>query len=294
MSSFDATHVDSELPPVDEHLVGPETRYEMHDGVLVHVPPADEPHGTRHSKISALVEAHAAPEFDIASDMLTRTSKTSDVAPDVSLFPRARDLRTGGRQLEHLAFEVVGTGTLKDAGDKARRLAARGVRRLFAIDVTRARALEWSVSLDNWSLLDPSACIEDPVLAAPLPIEALVRAASSDDAVAEALFTKGNPVTKAKTAAAEERGEEKGRARGREEGLAEGLARGEETGRMRGREEGLACAADALIALLAARNVTLQDADRARIRAERDPARISRWISHAASCVDVAELLAES
>src|SRR4051812_30641197 len=120
------------LPSIDDRLVEPETRYEMYDGELVYVPPADPPHGIRHSKISALVEAHAAADFEVASDMLTRTSKTSDVAPDVSVFPSARDPVTGGRQLEQLAFEVVSTQSIKRAGQKAAKLTERGVRRVFA------------------------------------------------------------------------------------------------------------------------------------------------------------------
>src|SRR5690348_6238781 len=85
-------------PPVDARLVAPETRYEIDEGRVVYVPPADEPHGTLHSKMSALVEAHAAPGYEVASDMLTRTSEIDDVAPDVSVFPAPRDPATGGRQ----------------------------------------------------------------------------------------------------------------------------------------------------------------------------------------------------
>src|SRR5258705_2418803 len=107
MSSTNPVYTDEELPAVDQRLVSPEERYEIDEGVLVYVPPADEPHGTRHSKISALVEAHAGAEFDVASDMLTRTSRTSDIAPDVSVFPRARDPQTVGRQLQQLAVSEV-------------------------------------------------------------------------------------------------------------------------------------------------------------------------------------------
>src|SRR4051812_11606832 len=133
MSSPHASHVEPELPDVDERLVAPETRYEIHDGELVHMPPAGEAHGTRHSKVQTLVEIHTGPAFDVACDMLTRTSETTDLAPDVSVFPRARDPVTGGRQIEQLAFEVVSTESLGHAGRKAAKLLARGVRRVFAI-----------------------------------------------------------------------------------------------------------------------------------------------------------------
>src|SRR5215470_13621320 len=99
-------HIERELPPVDEHVVPSEARLEMLDGELVHVPPSLEPHADRHSKMSALVELHVRPAFNVASDMLTRTSKIDNYAPDVSVYPRARDPETGGRQIEHLAFEV--------------------------------------------------------------------------------------------------------------------------------------------------------------------------------------------
>jgi Uma2 family endonuclease len=127
------------VPAVDARLVAPESRYEVDEGRVVYVAPADEPHGSRHSKVSALLEAHVRGDRDVASDMLTRSSELSDVAPDASVFPRARDPRTGGRQLEELAFEVVSTERLNEAGAKARKLAGRGVRRVFAIDVVRHR-----------------------------------------------------------------------------------------------------------------------------------------------------------
>src|SRR5580700_7264431 len=116
---------------VDERLVAPESGYEVIDGEVVRVPPCDEPHGSRHSKISALLEIYAAKGYDVASDMLTRTSEKGDLAPDASVFPEARDPVTGGRRLEELAFEVLSTEELSHAAKKARALCGRGVRRVF-------------------------------------------------------------------------------------------------------------------------------------------------------------------
>src|SRR5437870_390299 len=76
---------------------------------VVYVPPADPPHGERQLQLCALIEAHTGSDFEAASDLLTRTSKRDDVAPDVSIYPKARHPRTGRRQLEQLAFEVVST-----------------------------------------------------------------------------------------------------------------------------------------------------------------------------------------
>src|ERR1041384_5237265 len=189
--------VDAELPPVDERLVAPGTPYEMVDGELVYMPPSDPPHGERQATASALIEACVRPEFVVATEVLTRVSRTTDIAPDISVYPRVRDPATGWRRVAELAFEVVSTQSLASAADKARQLSARGVRRVFAIDVARNRAMEWSSGLEAWRLLDIAASIEDPVLAVGLAIEPLVKAAIIDDAIARALVAKNNPVTAA-------------------------------------------------------------------------------------------------
>jgi Uma2 family endonuclease len=253
--SFDASRGSPALPDIDDRLVAPDTRYEILEGRLVHVAPADSPHGTRHSKVSALLEAHAGRDFTVASDMLTRTSERSDVAPDVSVFPSAPDPSTGGRQLEQLAFEVVSTQSLANAGGKAAQLAARGVRRVFAIDVERSRALEWSVALGTWSVLDPAGHIDDPALGAPLPIEALVSTARADDAVARALLLKRNPVLLQK--------------------LAEGRAQAK---------------AEALIMVLTARGIAIDEVTRTRLLGERDADRLDRWIARATTCHTLSDL----
>jgi hypothetical protein len=263
MSSFATTRAARDLPAVDERLISPGSCYEIYDGVLVHAAPADELRGMRRSKILALVEAHTGPEFDVAYRMLTRTSETSDVAPDVSVFPHARDPDTGGRQLERLVFEVVRTESLSHAARKAAKLVARGVHRVFAIDGARACALEWSASLGSWSKLDASGPIEDPALALPLPIEALLVATSPDEGLARALVIQRNPAI------------EGARARYRAEGRREGLT-------------------DLVFEVLAGRDVALDSFDRARILGERDPERLLRWITRAGTCTDVAEVFAEA
>jgi Uma2 family endonuclease len=134
MVSFEAIYDHDELPAVDDNLLADDAPYEIYDGELVAVAPALEPHGSRHSKVAALLEAHAGPAFKVACELLIRTSHDSNFAPDASVFPRARDPETGGRQLEHLAFEVAVTESLGHAGRKAAKLTARGVRRVFAIE----------------------------------------------------------------------------------------------------------------------------------------------------------------
>ncbi|HEX2692180.1 MAG TPA: Uma2 family endonuclease [Kofleriaceae bacterium] len=271
MPSSGATHDQARWPPVDARLAAPETRYEIDDGVLVPVSPADESHGTRHAKISALIEAHAGTRFRVASDMLTRTSTTSDIAPDVSVFPRARNPRTGGRRLEQLAFEVVSTQSLSHAARKAAKLTRRGVRRVFAIDVEREQALEWSQAKSTWRPLDRDTYILDPTLAAPLPVRDLVSAARADNAIVRAMIAKRNPVIAEVRANA--------RRRGKREGLAEG------------KREGLATA---LLGIFAVRGIALKPADRTRIAGERDPEQLRRWIARAATSTSVIEVFGRS
>jgi hypothetical protein len=60
-----------EIPDVNDRLVAPETRYEIHDGKLVYVSPADPPHAERHFQLCAVIEAHTGPGFEAACDLLT-------------------------------------------------------------------------------------------------------------------------------------------------------------------------------------------------------------------------------
>lgn len=263
MSSSSVTAI-QELPAVDDHLVAEDSGWEIDDGEIVLVSPAQEPHAERHAKLAALLEAHAAPEFKVAVDMLTRTSLTSDRAPDASVYPRARDPRTGGRQLEHLAFEVVSTETLGHAGRKAASLARRGVRRVFAIDVEDGRVLEWR-GRRGWGALDLEGAIVDAALALPLPVRALLRDAEANDAVGRALVARRHPAIEA----------------ARHESEARGEARGEVRGMVL-----------AILRVLAARAIELSAEEQAQILGERDPARLERWLERVATCASAAELLA--
>jgi hypothetical protein len=157
------------------------------------VAPADEPHGEAHGALAALLRAHCATAYKVAIDMLTRTSKVSDIAPDASVYPAARDPRTGGRQLEELAFELLATTRLSTAASKAEQLAKRGVRRVFGIDLVKRRVVEWSRELGSWSILPIAGVIEDRVFAEPLPIEGLLDIAGNDDLVVRAWRLRGHP-----------------------------------------------------------------------------------------------------
>jgi len=230
----------------------PESGYEIVAGEVVRVSPALEPHGSRHSKLSALLEAYVADGYLAASDMLTRTSERDDFAPDGSIYPADRDPATGGRRLEELAFEVVATESLAHAGRKAASLVARGVRRVFAIDVDRARGLEWDPRTSAWEILANDGVIEDSALVLPLAVHDLVAAASADDAVARALLAKRNPVLVA----------------------AMSLAK-----------------VEAIIAVLVARGLAPSDTQRTALLATTDEMTIERWLAAVATVQSVADLL---
>jgi Uma2 family endonuclease len=294
------------LPAPDERLVMPETRHEVIDGRIVYVPPSDIPHGSRHSKVSALLEAYVRSGYDVVSDVLTRTSQRDDLAPDVSVVPLGKDAKTGGRRLEELAFEVVSTQRLSLAAKRAAALAGRGVRRVFAIDVKRKRALEWSRETHAWKMLPARGVLRDRALVLPLPFDALVHMAKSDDAVARALLAKNNPVIDAAIregraeadAKGRAEGEAKGRAEGEAKGRAEGEAKGRAEGEAKGRAEGEAEGAtkgkaDALLKLLRARALRVSSRDRARISSCEDGRRLDRWIRRAVSARTVRDVLGE-
>lgn len=246
-----------ELPAVDEGLIVPERGYEVIGGEVVAVSPAHEPHARRHSKLAALLEACAAEGWLVASDMLTRTGMREELAPDASVYPAARHPTTGGRQLERLAFEIAVSETLAHSGRKAASLVERGVAEVFAIDVERSRALQWSKQTSSWELLPHDAVITDLALAVPLAIADVLSAAAADDALARALLAKRNGVIEA--------------------ALRDTRAQGR---------------AEAIIGVLEARAVPITLDARARILATRDEATLARWLARVASCASVDELLA--
>jgi hypothetical protein len=197
-------------PPVDDRIVAPESRAEIVEGSLFFSPPADERHAVPHADLAYVLRAHVNPGFNVAVDMLTRTSKVSDFAPAASVYEAERDPETGGRRLERLAFEIVNEQPLSTQTTKARELAKRGVGRIFCLVTKHRRLLEWSGETDAWSAA-PVESIDDPCFVRPLPANALLDGPTADTAVVRALRAKGRPEFDA------------GREEGREEGLRTGI-----------------------------------------------------------------------
>ena len=206
-----------EPPPVDEHLVQPETREreQLVRGRKVIAMPALPPHGDRHFKLDYVIGAHVKEGYIGSTDLLTRSAEASDFATDTCVRRAGIDPRTKARYLEELAFEIVNEQSLRDITEQAEDLTARGVRRLVAIFVKKGEVCEWSAEAGAWKKLDPEGTFADPTLARPLRVKELLDAAEADNAVARALLTKNNPVL----AELKDQGRKEGRKEGRREGL---------------------------------------------------------------------------
>jgi Uma2 family endonuclease len=236
---------------VDERLVAPENRFEVIDGQVIECAPAEEAHATVHSNVDFVIRAHTRPSYRVAVDMLTRSNRFSDTAPDIAVFPEARDPVMGGRQVEHIAIEVRDTQSFSDVTAKTRLLHQRGVRRVVCLDLPKSRVLEWNATQGDWDELPLSSSFVDRTcFVRGIPVSALLDVGLAENTAAAALLTKKNPVLEK---ALEER---------HEQGLEQGREEGREAGREAGREEGLRVA---VLDLCEAYGVKLSDARRAHL-----------------------------
>jgi hypothetical protein len=241
------------FPRVDDHLVQAEiTRDEIIGGRKVVASPAQPPHADQHSRLAYILEAHTATGYQASADLLTRHDRDSDFATDACIYKQGIDPETGARYLEEIAFEIISEQNQGLAAQKAVRMQRRGVRRIFSLWVKGPkRVCEWSPESQGWSLLDRELSIQDPCLVKPLFVGALLDAAAADNAVAEALIAKGNPILQEKTAAA------------RAEGKVEGIA-------------------GSVLSLLEVRAVAVSPSQRQEILGCSDPDRLDRWLRRAA------------
>jgi Uma2 family endonuclease len=182
------------LPAIDDNVLGEGGRHEIVDGEVYELSPANEDHGAEHFLLPVVLGTALKPEYKGTVDMLTRPKAASNHAPDVSILRRARDEKTGGRQVEDLIFEVIDTESLAHVTTKTRALIARGVRRAFLIDVKDRSIHEWSRDDDGWRKLADDALLTDACFVLPIPAKALVDDLLSDDTVARSLIKRGNRV----------------------------------------------------------------------------------------------------
>ncbi|WP_146662694.1 Uma2 family endonuclease [Enhygromyxa salina] len=260
------------FPRVDEHIVEPETRQEMVRGEPMEALPANPPHAERHTDLDYVTRGHVAPGYVVAADLLTRAGPGSNFATDVCVRKVGIDPQTGGRYLEELAFEVVAEQSLQHITVRAEDLATRGVRRIIVVFVNQSEVAEWSQAERRFVPLPINGRLEDPTLMRPIPIRALLDAASADNAVAAALRAKDNPWL----------------VRREQDVSANALARGREEGREEGREQ---AQSQALLLVLRGRGLHPSDAQRQVIQASTDSEQLERWLLMAGRVHSIDELL---
>jgi hypothetical protein len=243
----------------------------MIDGVVYETMGAKEPHANLHLQVARVFAGCLASGYEAAVDMLTRADEDTDAAPDVSVYPRRRDRRTGGRKLEEIAFEVCDTERYAHVTKKVKKLAARGVRRLFYIDVDTRTLHEWLHDPGDWLALSAEAEIVDRCFRVPVPARALVDRVLADDTVATALLASNNRVI---TAAIDQ---ERGKAR--------------EEGHKEGHKEGVVAARREVLRMLLGA-ITLSDDDQRRIDACDDIASLDRWIRAAPTAASARDVFA--
>jgi hypothetical protein len=88
------------------------------------------------------------PDMDKNAQQLPGT--VQDLRPDASILREGTDPATGDRYIEDLSFEVVNKQSMADLRLKAKRLRARGVRRVFAILVNKGQVVEWSAAASEF------------------------------------------------------------------------------------------------------------------------------------------------
>jgi hypothetical protein len=275
------------FPPIDDHLVTPETtRDEMVRGHRMLALPAKPPHAIRQAKLDFVIVGNVVPGYVAAVEMLTRVGEGSDFAADVAVLREGKDPATGERYLEELAFEVVSEQSMRDISLRAADLTNRGVRRVIAIFIKRGEVREWDRARNDWRMLPLDSELSDPTLVRPIPVRALLDSRVGDDAVVEGLDAKGNRAM-IRIKATEHR-------RGMAEGVAEGIARGKAEGLAEGVAQGLAeGVARSILLVLDLRGLKPTQAQHETIMACKDEDRLSRWLAKATLVVaSVDELLA--
>jgi hypothetical protein len=263
------------FPPLDQHVVRPETREEMVRGERIHAQPALAPHGDRHFSLDFVLGGHVRAGYVGSTDLLTHVLHGSDFASDTCIRRQGEDETTGERFLEELAFEVVHEQSLGKATERAEDWSHRGVRRIVGIFVKKGTVEEWMPRAKRWRALDLGSVLSDPCLVRPLSVKALLDAAVADDEVARALEAKGNPAILAMKAVSQEQGELRGEQRGEQRGA---------------RRE----AAAAVLAVLASRGLEVTPRVRTTVEGSEDVAQLRRWLARAVTAASADDVIDEA
>ncbi len=230
------------FPPIDEHIVVPEvSRVEVLDGREVIDVGSLPQHADAQALTGFLLAAHVLAAYVVATELLTRSAAESDFATDVCIRKRGIDPETGSRYLEELSFEIVNEQSMSDVVSKARNLARRGVRRIFAIFVKTGEMREWSKTKSEFVRLEQDGLFDDPVFVRPIAVKALMDStlAEAENEVAKALIFKQNPEIVRLKEAEHKKGLDEGHKKGLDEGHKKGLDEGHKKGLDEGHKKGL-------------------------------------------------------
>jgi hypothetical protein len=202
--------MEENFPGVDDHLVEPEvTRDEIIGGRRVVAQPSKPPHARQRALLNHVLQAHLAPGYLGATNLLTRYDQDSNFASSACVYKAGIDSATGERCLEEITFDVVSDQNEEAVAEKAPRRHRRGVRRIFALFVEDQRVCEWSSERQSWDPMDRDSAIEDACLVTPLPVAALLDRDAAAVAVVKGLVAQGNPELKRREAVAEAKGRAK-------------------------------------------------------------------------------------
>ena len=166
-------------------------------------------HADPQCQLAYIVKACVDEGYVAATELLTRTDKKSDFATDVCVRRAGVDPAMGERYLEEISFEVANAQTRPKLEKRAKKLVARGVRRVFGIMVKEEKVLEWTRA-NGFKERPLRGHIRDRTFKKPLAVRAILDAAAADRLVVEALWAKREPSLVKLV--------EKSEAKGREEG----------------------------------------------------------------------------
>jgi hypothetical protein len=273
MPGFGRSH--SARPRVSDYVVETETDFELFQGQIREVTHAGPLHGEQISQVNFVLTAYVAPGHGVDLFLLTRQDADNNFASDISIRRDDIDPDTDDRYLEELAFEIKSTLVPEELEQRARIMAHCGVRRVFAVPVTGHPAgidgvagplAEWMPAQERWRTYRDDEVITDPCLFEPVPVRALLDAVEADNAVAQALLDKGNPV----------------------------LVRHAEAAREKGRKEGEENAAREYIHLIMhTRGLAMDAAAHARVDACRDLEILYRWLVRAVQVTSASDLFGD-
>lgn len=327
---------DSSLPPAADGQSGADhdlrdsrpdsdaSRVEPAPHVAPREPEGEALSGQPHGQVYFVLHTYVTAGHEIEIAPLAREPEGRAHGSDIRVRKSGVDPATGDRPVEELAFAIE--SPLFRAGDAMERhaqaLAARGVRRVFAIGAGSTRfpaepriagrparparrpgpLREWAPARSAWRTYNDEAVIADPCLAEPVPVRALLDAVEADRAVARALIDRGVDVIEEygtrRYDAGKDDGYRAGTSDGYRAGKDEGYRAGKDDGYRAGKNDGYRAGTndgyrtgasdgmrEAILLLLRARGLELDEHAYARIAACSDMSILQRWLTRAVHVV---------